>query len=146
MLIYNSILYPPCRHTLGSAFSSFIYAYLRWTLKFESRLALSEKERTVSMIWFFLFFGAHPCSEGSKSRLPARSALNGLHRRPAPRLALCPRRDDKRKHSRSRGSKSSPLRSGWCRTGIHRMPRASRLPARSVPTSLISALLPRCSD
>ena len=28
-------LYPPCRHTLGSAFSSFIYAYLRMTLKFE---------------------------------------------------------------------------------------------------------------
>ena len=28
-------LSPPCRHTLGSAFSSFIYAYFRRTLKFE---------------------------------------------------------------------------------------------------------------
>ena len=29
--------------------------------------------------------------------LPARSALNGLHRRPAPRLAFCSSREDERK-------------------------------------------------
>jgi len=95
-----SILYPLCRHTLGSAPNSFLYACLRVAVYFESRLALWKKEESVERL--VLLFLTPKGSEsphnmrGSRSRLPARSALNALHRRAAPRLVLLTTVDDRR--------------------------------------------------
>ena len=48
-------MYPLCRHTLGSAFFSFIYTYLRKTVYFESRLVLREQKAGTYCISFFCF-------------------------------------------------------------------------------------------
>ena len=54
---------------------------------FESRLVLENKRNGIIDTVPFIFERSR-APKGSKSRLPARSALNGLHRRPAPRLVL----------------------------------------------------------
>ena len=46
-------MYPLCRHTLGSALNSFLYACLRKTVYFESRLALEEKNSSSERMGYF---------------------------------------------------------------------------------------------
>ena len=70
----------------------FLSVFFSSTKPFESRLALLLIKKDISnRICPFLINEAHTGLEGSRSRLPARSVLllrRGVHRTPAPRLAL----------------------------------------------------------